>query len=397
MERPEERFRGLAFHWHPPEGGYSGGLLLTRRFFEIQNTFEFRNIVSDSTDLIPNPNLKLVRIPERFINTKNARFHVIVRSVNWAFHAVASFVLGLWHARSTDFIFVPNSEVPCSTAPAFLVALLSRKPLFLLNLNLRGTQAWWMNRHIHRHATRVMTISRALSDELAASIPRNDIVRFPLGVDDFSIPKDSSPKYDAIYVGRHVPEKGIDDLIAIWRRCCDVRPNLRLAMVGPCSASTKNHLMESRKALGLSDNIDFLGPLDESEKWQLYASSRVCAFPSHVEGWGLVPLEALLAGLPVVAFSLSAYEEHIARSPFVTLVDEQDLDGFAAAIITYVAAPPDAVATAEWARPFSWQRAIRAEENLLQEALQYAAALRPASRPARGSRPGSGSLNGRET
>jgi len=393
MERPDERFRGLAFHWHPPEGGYSGGLLLTRRFFEIQNTFEFRNIVSDSTDLIPNSNLTLVRIPERFLNTKNARFHVIVRLLNWVFHAVASFVLGLWYARSTDFIFVPNSEVPCSTAPAFLVALLSRKPLFLLNLNLRGTQAWWMNRHIHSYATRVMTISHALSDELAASIPRNDIVRFPLGVDDFSIQKDSNPKYDAIYVGRHVPEKGIDDLLAIWRRCCDVRPDLRLAMVGPCSTSTKNRLMESRQSLGLSDNIDILGPLDESEKWKLYATSRVCAFPSHVEGWGLVPLEALLAGLPVVAFSLSAYEEHIARSPFVTLVDEQDLDGFAAAIIEYIATPPDAVAAADWARPFSWERAISAEEGLLHDALRSSDTLRPAWRPTRDSRRGGNSLS----
>jgi len=370
MEGRAEPFRGLAFHWHPPEGGYSGGLLLTRRFFEIQSAFQFRTIVSDSTDLTPSSTLKLARIPERFLNCSNARFHVVVRALNWTLHAVASFVLGLLYARSADFIFVPNSEVPCSTAPAFLVALLSRKPLFLLNLNLRGTQGWWMNRHFHRYAARVMTISQALSDELAASIPRGDIVRFPLGVDDFSIPRDSSPTYDAIFVGRHVPEKGIEDLIAIWKRCCDVRPDLRLAMVGPCSTSMKNHLMRIRQSLGLSRNIDFLGPLDESEKWHLYATSRMCAFPSHVEGWGLVPLEALLAGLPVVAFSLSAYDEHIARSPFVTLVEEHDLDGFAAAIIKYLGDAPDARAAADWARTFSWESAIRTEERLLLEALQ---------------------------
>lgn len=368
--------RGLAFLWHPPEGGYSGGLLLARRFFEIQRGFEFRTIVSDSTDLLPSFNLKLVRIPERFLTWRNSKFHAIVRSLNWTFHALASFVLGLFYARSADFIFVPNSEVPCSTAPAFLVAFLTRKPLFLCNLNVRGTQAWWMNRHFHRHASRVMTISQALSEELAASIPRNDIVRFPLGVDDFSIPKSKTPKYDAIFVGRHVPEKGIDDLIEIWRRCCDLKPDLRLAMAGPCSTSMKEHLTRVRQSLGLSNNIDFLGPVSDSEKWQLYSTSRVCAFPSHVEGWGLVPLEALLAGLPVVAFTLSAYDEHIARSPFVTLVDEQDLDSFAAAIMKYVIDAPDPRAAADWARAFSWESAIRTEEGLLHEALQNPGSLR---------------------
>jgi len=67
---------------------------------------------------------------------------------------------------------------------------------------------------------------------------------------------------------------------------------------------------------------------------------------------------------------LSAYDEHIARSPFVTLVEEHDLDGFAAAIIKYLGDAPDARAAADWARTFSWESAIRTEERLLLEALQ---------------------------
>ncbi len=119
---------------------------------------------------------------------------------------------------------------------------------------------------------------------------------------------DTKP-YDAIFVGRLHPQKGLLDLVKIWKIVCAKRPESRLAIIGGGSDSWFNRIRKEIENTGLQDNIDILGFKDGEEKTRLLKSARCFVMPSHYESWGMTAVEAMASGLPVVAYRLPVFEE----------------------------------------------------------------------------------------
>ncbi|MCA0458498.1 MAG: glycosyltransferase family 1 protein [Chloroflexi bacterium] len=94
-----------------------------------------------------------------------------------------------------------------------------------------------------------------------------------------------------LYVGRLSTEKRIGDLRAVLEQV----PNTRLALIGsgPERAALERHFAGT--------NTVFMGYMQGEELSQAYASADVFVFPSALETFGLVVVEAMAAGLPVVA------------------------------------------------------------------------------------------------
>lgn len=94
-----------------------------------------------------------------------------------------------------------------------------------------------------------------------------------------------------LYVGRLSTEKRIGDLRAVLEQL----PHTRLALVGsgPARADLERHFAGT--------NTVFMGYMQGEELSQAYASADVFVFPSALETFGLVVVEAMAAGLPVVA------------------------------------------------------------------------------------------------
>jgi len=160
--------------------------------------------------------------------------------------------------------------------------------------------------------------------------------------------------------------KGIFDLFEIWRLVCDVRPGARLACAGFVPPHLVRRIRRTLRLLRLESNVALLGPVSENDKWQLYATSRICVFPSHVEGWGIVPIEALLAGVPVVAYDLGAYAGTIAQCAGAHLVRVGDVAAFAQEALALLSNEEiDRAALAQWAKRFTWEAAASEEEGIL--------------------------------
>ncbi len=117
-----------------------------------------------------------------------------------------------------------------------------------------------------------------------------------------------------LYVGRFDPIKGVDRLLAaasILRR--ELRPRVVLVGGGGENASEERKLRALCSELSLNDCVTFAGRKVHDELPDYYRAADVLVLPSHYESFGLVVLEALACGAPVVAMRVGVVED-IVRS-----------------------------------------------------------------------------------
>lgn len=179
-------------------------------------------------------------------------------------------------------------------------------PRYLQHYGLGALEpvAWQMLRRVHAEADRNLCISRPMEEELRRhGFPRLrlgwrggvDATRFDPRRGDAEMRRRllgaNSEGALLLYVGRLGAEKGIERL----RGLLDALPQARLALVGD---GPHRPVLEQ---VFEGSATTFVGRLMGDELAQAYASADVFTFPSDTETLGLVVLEAMASGLPVVA------------------------------------------------------------------------------------------------
>lgn len=115
-----------------------------------------------------------------------------------------------------------------------------------------------------------------------------------------------------LFVGRIEPLKGVDTLLRAMRRVFDAWPGCRqrlcLVVIGGDAnvpraqmSAEMARLLEVRSQLGLGDLVAFLGRRNQEILPYYYSAADVVVVPSHYESFGLVALEAMSCGTPVIA------------------------------------------------------------------------------------------------
>jgi glycosyltransferase involved in cell wall biosynthesis len=115
-------------------------------------------------------------------------------------------------------------------------------------------------------------------------------------------------RYDACFLARLHPSKGIFDLVKAWKYVCERKKDAKLAIAGGGSIEIFNKLKSTVKSLGLERNVAILGFLSEEDKYKLLSSSKLYVLPSYEEGIPITFYEAMYCGLPVVTYYLPTYE-----------------------------------------------------------------------------------------
>jgi glycosyltransferase involved in cell wall biosynthesis len=160
------------------------------------------------------------------------------------------------------------------------------------------------------------------------------------------------------YLGRLAPIKGLPHLIDAFALLAQDRTDAHLLIVGP-TLSYERHLVALRKQAeqhGLSERVHFVPGTRRPEEF-LRAMDLVVLPTVIPEGLGLVILEALAAGKPVVATNQGGPVEILAGRPFGRLVPPRDTDGLAGAIADFLDLPPDRrAALASAARDYAVDR-----------------------------------------
>src|SRR4051794_1786159 len=158
-------------------------------------------------------------------------------------------------------------------------------------------------------AARVTAVSRAEIVQLRAlGIDEASIVRIPNPIDEAEFVHPLNPNGyrqqmhvgDAplvLFLGKLTPRKGVDDLI----RAIGLLRNahVRLIIAGN-DMGMQRKLLALIRRLALGNRVTVTGLLTDRDRLDALAAADVVVYPSRDEIFGLVPLEALLAGTPVV-------------------------------------------------------------------------------------------------
>lgn len=118
--------------------------------------------------------------------------------------------------------------------------------------------------------------------------------------------------YDAVFQGRFHPQKGVVELVNIWKLVTEHLPNAKLAMIGdgPLMKDVKLQIIRH----GLQKNIKLFGwVFDGPEKYRIFAQSKLVVHPAFYDSGGMAAAEAMAFGLPCVGFNLPSYKSYYPR------------------------------------------------------------------------------------
>lgn len=139
---------------------------------------------------------------------------------------------------------------------------------------------------------KVSVISAGVDTDIFYPVPKLE-ARVGLGLPD---------KETVMYAGRVEPIKGLDILLDSFKILNETR-DVHLVVVGGSLSGDRelDALRQRSKQLGILEKITFTGSVNQSELGRYYSAADVFVLPSHYESFGLVALEAMACGTPVVA------------------------------------------------------------------------------------------------
>ena len=166
-------------------------------------------------------------------------------------------------------------------------------------------------------------------------IDRDKIVVIPNGVDlrrfnecDDKLMLEGDPTI--LYLGDLMRMKGVDVLIQAIAKLRSELPNMKLHLVGSGYMSDFQLLAKKK---GIEKYVVFHGWATYSMVSHYYKSADICVFPSRHEGFGIVILEAMSSGIPIIASNIGSFREIVSNGKNGILFKSEDADALSKAIL----------------------------------------------------------------
>jgi D-inositol-3-phosphate glycosyltransferase len=141
-----------------------------------------------------------------------------------------------------------------------------------------------------------------------------EIARKELGLDHQKV---------ILFVGRMDPLKGLEQLLTALTYIDGEKPPLLIIVGGDAHSQAQvQALQRMAKELNIEDRVTFIGSVAQSRLPLFYSASDVCAIPSYYESFGMVALESLACGTPIVANNVGGMRSIIRHSEMGRIVPD---------------------------------------------------------------------------
>lgn len=239
----------------------------------------------------------------------------------------------------------------------------------------------------HFRYQQINTISRATKQQLIHGGFQADMIKVVYGgVDCQFFRPDPAVKRDLnllIVVGRLMPQKGHRLLLETFVQVRRQRPQAKLAIVG--EGPLRSRLEAQVEQFGLTDQVIFTGKVTETEKRTWLCRAACFVMPSLQEGFGMVLLEAMACGLPLVTFDLPVFKEILNEQCGFTSIPRFNTGLMARQIVEMLSNEARWCGFSEYnigyAKRFDWETIVRQKENHLYALARDADVLPPTLTP----------------
>lgn len=332
-------------------------------------------------------NTTLFTLPETFFDNKPSPTLIFI-----------AYLLRIWHSyfmlrkiKNSDLIYSSTNVFP-DVVPAFLFRLtnnipwvarvhhlvsppLKRPGRLTVNMVSYALQMC-SNFMIKTKSTKILALNSILIKILRShGFPKNKLNILGAGIELEKIQKGKpfiNKYYDAIFVGRLHPTKGIYDLVEIWEQVIKDKPTARAVIVGGGTQNEMKKLASQIKNANLQKNLILLGYLSEMNLIRTLKSSKIFLFTDYEAGWGMAIAEAMAAGLPVVGYNLDVFGD-VFKKGYIT-VPLGNKDDFAQKIIYLLNHPHEykklKKEALEQAPQLSWEKTSNNFQKIIKDELR---------------------------
>lgn len=280
------------------------------------------------------------------------------------------FFPGLLAKEKPDLVHIPHYNAPLAWRGPMVVNIHD-----LIHLRFPPSRAAYLYaktvlKAVCRRARIVLTISEHTKKDLVEVLGADERkIRMTIpGVDpEFfeTAPRAERQEPYLLYVGNVRPVKNVAVLLEAFREARRRAPDMALVVAG------KDFMPETTRAYRNEPGLRFLGELPHGRLRGLYAGARMFVFPSLYEGFGLPPLEAMAAGVPVVCSKATSLPE--VTGDAAVLFDPRNASELTSILVRLWKDDAERGKMAEKgrmrAREFTWERCAEQVASAYREAL----------------------------
>jgi glycosyltransferase involved in cell wall biosynthesis len=200
-----------------------------------------------------------------------------------------------------------------------------------------------LQRHITRKPMKVLGYGNVRGVDMDAFSRRPEVIAeaAKLRRDDL---------FTFIFVGRIVGDKGINELVQAFIRLQNVKPNVRLFLIGKYEANLDPIKSETKELIDSNTSIEAVGPQYGDDLKAYYAASDCFVFPSYREGFPNTVMEAGAMDLPSIVTDINGSREIIINGENGVIIPSKDADALYSAMLRMATDTPTTKRMARSAR-----------------------------------------------